>query len=224
MSRRQTRVRQSDRSRPLIPIDVGRMAWCGDSAAGSAGRATQELWGTQHYFSAPSVTYRLPSVAEMVFLFDTTRKGSNMNAAGHSTRYRPEYRKPAHDCCLPGAGNPELAEFLGVATRASDNWIATLGAYRTRQHHPWCFALFPTLYTGTKELSYPACRRSRPDTQAQGRVVKLTVTPEAQIRRARCRDRALAVRPRRNGGRLQIGIGGRLPPESAANSGALCGE
>ena len=63
----------------------------------------------------------------MVFLFDTTRKGSNMNAAGHSTRYRPEYREPAHDCCLPGASSLELAEFLGVALRAIDNSIATLG-------------------------------------------------------------------------------------------------
>ena len=95
----------------------------------------------------------------MVFLFDTTRKGSNMNAAGHSTRYRPEYREPVHDCCLPGASILELAEFLGVALRAIDNSIATPRAHRALQYHPWYFALLPTLYTGTKELSYPACRR-----------------------------------------------------------------
>ena len=98
-----------------------------------------------------------------------------MNAAGHSTRYRPEYREPADDCCLPGAGNPELAESLGVAPRAIDKSIATLGAHRARQHHPWCFAPLPTLYTGAKELSYPACRRLGPDMQAQGHVVKLTL-------------------------------------------------
>jgi hypothetical protein len=79
-----------------------------------------------------------------MFLFRSIRlERSNMNAAGHSTRYRPEYGKPAHDCCLPGAGNPELAEFLGVAPRAIDNSIATLGAHRTRQHHPWCFCSSP---------------------------------------------------------------------------------
>ena len=50
-----------------------------------------------------------------------------MNAAGHPTRYRPEYREPADDCCLPGASSLELAEFLGVAPRAVDNSIASLG-------------------------------------------------------------------------------------------------
>src|SRR5260370_40740230 len=94
------------------------------------------------------------------FLFRPIRsKGSNMNAAGHPTRYRPEYRESADDCCLPGASNPELAECLGVAPRAVDNLIASLGAHRSRQHHPWCFDLLPTLYTGTKELSDPPCRR-----------------------------------------------------------------
>jgi hypothetical protein len=50
-----------------------------------------------------------------------------MNAAGHPTRYRPEYREPAGDCCLPGASSLELAELLGVAPRAMDNSIASLG-------------------------------------------------------------------------------------------------
>src|SRR5437868_825154 len=44
----------------------------------------------------------------------------------------------------------------------------------------WCFCSSPDLYTGTKELSYPACRRLGPDTQAQGRVVKLTLTAEVR--------------------------------------------
>jgi hypothetical protein len=38
-----------------------------------------------------------------------------MNAAGHPTRHRREYRESADDCCLPGASSLELAEFLGVA-------------------------------------------------------------------------------------------------------------
>ncbi len=41
------------------------------------------------------------------------------------------------------------------------------GAHRARKHHPWCFALLSTLYTGAKELSYPACRRLGPDEQAR---------------------------------------------------------
>jgi hypothetical protein len=60
-----------------------------------------------------------------------------MNAAGHPTRYRPEYREPADDCRLLGASSLELAEFLGVAPRAVDNSIVPR-AHRSRQHHPWC--------------------------------------------------------------------------------------
>src|SRR5258708_17422121 len=48
-------------------------------------------------------------------------KGSNMNAAGHDTRCRPEYREPADNCCLLGASSLERA------TRAVDNPIAILG-------------------------------------------------------------------------------------------------
>jgi hypothetical protein len=50
-----------------------------------------------------------------------------MNAAGHSTRYRPDYRELADDCCLPGACSRELADFFATAPRAIDNSIATLG-------------------------------------------------------------------------------------------------
>jgi hypothetical protein len=49
-----------------------------------------------------------------------------MNAAGHLTRYRPEYRD-ADDCCLLVASSLSWAEFLGVAPRTVDNSIATLG-------------------------------------------------------------------------------------------------
>ena len=44
-----------------------------------------------------------------------------MNAAGHATRYGPEYRQPADNCCLPGAGSLELAP------RTVGNPIASLG-------------------------------------------------------------------------------------------------
>jgi len=133
-----------------------------------------------------------------------------MNATGHPTRCRPEYRESADDC----AATP-----------------------------PVVFCSFPTLYTGAKELSYPTCRRLGPDTQTQGRVVKLTLTPEVRHMPTPPDNRpkygqpdaviarSLFGRAGTGGrlqigisGRLQIGIGGRLPPESAANSGALCGE
>jgi hypothetical protein len=64
-----------------------------------------------------------------------------------------------------GRRSLELAEFFGVAPRAVENSIATLGAHCARQHHPWCFCSSPDLYTGAKELSYPACRRLRLDAE-----------------------------------------------------------
>jgi hypothetical protein len=66
-------------------------------------------------------------------------KGSNMNAAGHPARYRPEYREPADDCCLPGASSLELAKFFAVAPPAVDNSIATLG--RTAPGNTTCGVL-----------------------------------------------------------------------------------
>jgi hypothetical protein len=89
-----------------------------------------------------------------------------MNAAGHPTRYRPEYREPADDCWLLGASTLELAKFFAVAPRAVENSIATLGVHRGRQHHPWCFCSSPDLYTGAKELSYPTCQRLEVDEAA----------------------------------------------------------
>ena len=44
-----------------------------------------------------------------------------MNAAGHPTYYGPEYREPADNCCLLGAGSLELAP------RTVGNPIASLG-------------------------------------------------------------------------------------------------
>jgi hypothetical protein len=46
-----------------------------------------------------------------------------MNAPGHPTLYKPEYRELSLNYCLLGATNAELADFFGVAER-TDNWIA----------------------------------------------------------------------------------------------------
>ena len=62
-----------------------------------------------------------------------------MNAPGHPARYKPEYRELAHDCCLLGASDLELAEFFAVAPRTVDNSIATLG--RTAPGNTTCGVL-----------------------------------------------------------------------------------
>jgi len=62
-----------------------------------------------------------------------------MNAPGHPTRYKPEYRELAHDCCLLDASILEVAEFSGVAPRTIDNSIATLG--RTAPGNTTCGVL-----------------------------------------------------------------------------------
>lgn len=49
-----------------------------------------------------------------------------MNGPGQPTRYKPEYRELAHNYCLLGATNAELADFFGVAPRTVDNWIASV--------------------------------------------------------------------------------------------------
>src|SRR5258708_40297829 len=69
-------------------------------------------------------------------------KGSNMNAAGHTTHYRPEYREPADNCCLLGASS------LALATRTVDNSIATLGRTAPGNTIRGGFALLAALYTG----------------------------------------------------------------------------
>ena len=142
-----------------------------------------------------------------------------MNAAGHPARCRPEYREPADDCCLPGASTLELAKFFAVAPRAIENSIATPRAHCAPQHHPWCFALLPTLYTGAKELSYPACRRLRPDTQAQGRVVKLTLTPE--VRHMPTPGQPTSYKPKYG---EPDAVSARSLFDRAGTGGALCGE
>ena len=47
-----------------------------------------------------------------------------MSPMGRPTLYRPEYAEQAHDCCLLGATNAEMAELFGVARRTIDNWLA----------------------------------------------------------------------------------------------------
>ena len=52
-----------------------------------------------------------------------------MNAPGHPTRYKPEYRELAHNHCLLGASDLELAEFFGLAPRTIGNSIATVPGF-----------------------------------------------------------------------------------------------
>ena len=52
-----------------------------------------------------------------------------MTTAGRPTAYRPEFCELAHNYCLLGATNPELAGFFDVAPRTIDNWIASHPAF-----------------------------------------------------------------------------------------------
>ena len=47
-----------------------------------------------------------------------------MTAIGRPTLYDPAICEQAHNYCLLGATNDELAEFLGVSARTIDRWIA----------------------------------------------------------------------------------------------------
>ena len=47
-----------------------------------------------------------------------------MTHPGRPTLYKPEYARQAHDHCLMGATNAELAAAFDVAPRTIDNWIA----------------------------------------------------------------------------------------------------
>jgi len=47
-----------------------------------------------------------------------------MTHPGRPTLYKPEYARQAHDHCLLGATNAELAAAFEVAPRTIDNWIA----------------------------------------------------------------------------------------------------
>jgi hypothetical protein len=52
-----------------------------------------------------------------------------MNGPGRPTLYKPEYAEQAHNYCLLGATNDELAGFLGVAPRTVDDWLQAHPAF-----------------------------------------------------------------------------------------------
>jgi hypothetical protein len=47
-----------------------------------------------------------------------------MTTMGRPTRFHPDMCEQAHNYCLLGATNDELAEFFGVSPSTIDNWIA----------------------------------------------------------------------------------------------------
>ena len=47
-----------------------------------------------------------------------------MTTIGRPTRFDPEMCEQAHNYCLLGATNDELAEFFGVSSSTIDRWIA----------------------------------------------------------------------------------------------------
>ena len=52
-----------------------------------------------------------------------------MTTPGRPTAYRREFCELAHNYCLLGATNAELAGFLDVSPRTIDNWIASHPAF-----------------------------------------------------------------------------------------------
>ena len=52
-----------------------------------------------------------------------------MTTPGRPTAFRREYCELAHNYCLLGATNAELADFFEVAPRTIDNWIASHPAF-----------------------------------------------------------------------------------------------
>ena len=47
-----------------------------------------------------------------------------MTAMGRPTRFHPAMCEEAHNYCLLGATNDQLADFFGVSPSTIDNWIA----------------------------------------------------------------------------------------------------
>ena len=47
-----------------------------------------------------------------------------MNVMPRPTSFHPEFCEQAHNYCLLGATNDDLAEFFGVSPRTIDNWVA----------------------------------------------------------------------------------------------------
>jgi hypothetical protein len=48
-----------------------------------------------------------------------------MTSAGRPTLHRPDLCEQAHNYCLMGATNDDLAGIFAVSPRTIDNWIAT---------------------------------------------------------------------------------------------------
>ena len=63
-----------------------------------------------------------------------------MNDFGRPTLYKPEYSELAHNYCLLGATNAELAEFFGVAPRTIGNWMASEPEFAASVHKGRAFA------------------------------------------------------------------------------------
>ena len=53
-----------------------------------------------------------------------------MTAIGRPTRFEPEMCEQAHNYCLLGATNDELAEFFDVSPSTIDRWIAERADFR----------------------------------------------------------------------------------------------
>jgi hypothetical protein len=63
-----------------------------------------------------------------------------MNDFGRPTLYKPEYNGLAHNYCLLGATNAELAEFFDVAPRTIGNWIASVPEFAASVREGRAFA------------------------------------------------------------------------------------
>ncbi len=58
-----------------------------------------------------------------------------MTAMGRPTRFEPEMCAQAHNYCLLGATNDELAEFFGVHPSTIDRWIAERADFADAVRH-----------------------------------------------------------------------------------------
>ena len=54
-----------------------------------------------------------------------------MDGMGRPTLYKPEYAELAHNYCLLGATNDELAGFFNVAPRTVDYWLSVHAEFAT---------------------------------------------------------------------------------------------
>ena len=57
-----------------------------------------------------------------------------MNGPGRPTLYKPEYAEQAHNYCLLGATNDELAGFFAVSPRTVDDWLQVHPEFASAVH------------------------------------------------------------------------------------------